>query len=1310
MGETVNDIIGKGFKYEERTEITTLIDNLSGTKVAFVGAANWGPVSAPTEVIKSFYNYFGTEVNRDTNTRDYSGMTASKVLDVTSSCFFTRITDGTDTAASKLIMKTAKAAKLTGAEVVQGKTLKVNDSDNIFGVEFDGSTTTVTLTKSSRCAAIESSSLVATNFAVGDYIEFFVDGVAYQKIVSVATDILCKMTGLGAYDDSYYGGLATENVIPYIDRLIYAIKAFIGHGDLNRIVRKEGTDKITLNSVEYGASSSIKVTSFPVVFPSATITSPLQSLSSNSTAEDIIDEINTAVIAAGSGYINADSKFELQSLTTGLSSSVQVFDEPTLNRDTNFTNNLLAGAGLFSADPAASWSVLTNSLKSWLEFVTGQTVTYGNAILASAGHQDIEFAVAVAGATSTGIDDSTAAYAELTGCSFANGAALSGLAAGTPYWFKLNIDGAGAEEYTFTTNIGAATVTQFLTDVASAVKVVGGAPLADVVFSLTPATAGTIRVSRDVTGATPSIALSAGTSGADLWAVFTGYTGIGAPVAGDDGTTYTMEVSINGAAAVTVDVVAVDVPTIADLVTEIQTDLGTDAVVTFVDADDLIKIESNLLDTQSTIEITDVDLIAALDSAIGADIGTAAAGRHGSMDILFDAGAPGTGILDEDEICPIPGGDFELRLTIDAHSAADVTVSNSVKLTWKQFIETVIGNVPGVTAAWNSTNGGITITSVNAGIDNFTHAPTVDGADIIIADTASPTTGGVTMTFHTDHVNLATSATSTIANAVAQKFTIAAGNAFENHEIYFKIPTDVTNGINFKVDIYKGFTLVGSKTVDATDITNGYARTTFYALEAGSDYYCLIRDALPGTTIRALQVDNLYVGLTRPTVNGNLLDFLGIKDSDSAYDYTDILYYGENANMDMGTLEAVYTGSDGNNLFMIKGTSNGIEYMEFYNDQSLIARFSNFSYTFADDTFFGTLINNDTRMQEYITYSNPGTVPTTLENIPDGTYYLNGGTSGIDNITDAQYAAALQEYQNMDIFDVDMLVVTGNSTATVISKIQTICEYRRDCFGVVDPPEVVAGQPGGVPTGGIDQMIYWHNGDLPAILNLQLDSKYLVTYFPWILVDTDSITNSEQWMPPSLVAVPKIVEVDKNFNKFTPPAGKYATLADVNDIAYYLTEEDKGRAYDDNIGNNINPIVYTNRQGFFMDGQKTSQRERNAYNRMATMKVSLFMKRKLMEIVPNFFYLPITSDTRKEFESVIERDIITPLVSASAIKPEQYTDWEIITDPARISNENPEIIEASLGMVAIISWTPVKQIEKIKVISIMRDTQVIVQF
>jgi len=436
-----------------------------------------------------------------------------------------------------------------------------------------------------------------------------------------------------------------------------------------------------------------------------------------------------------------------------------------------------------------------------------------------------------------------------------------------------------------------------------------------------------------------------------------------------------------------------------------------------------------------------------------------------------------------------------------------------------------------------------------------------------------------------------------------------------------------------------------------------------------------------------------------------LLKILGIKDVTSQYDLTNMLYSGANGKLNLGSFVAAYTGSEGNTIKIVKKSSqDGVE-LQVYFRNALIDSFYRYSNVLAATNYLGTLIANSSKVNKIVQFFAPEGV-TELDDFEDGVYQLAGGTSGIEEVEDTDYVFALENYKNTRLYKFDIIVVTAMSAPIVIDKIEEVCSYRKDCFGFVDPPEVVAGLIGGRRLGGAEDMIRWHNGnrviDDQNNLSKKLESKYLVTYFPWVLINTPSTKIPKQWHAPSSVVLPTICYVDAIAgNTVTPPAGKRAKLTSVEDIAYYLRDEDVKRMYDDRIGNNINNILFSIEDGFTIDGQKTCHRGLDKYNRIHIMRVGLFLKRKIAEIAPNFFFLPVTKNTRDDFKSAIVEEAMKPLVEFFGIQD----DYEVFVDEIN----TPEI-EAEQGMIAKIEWKPVGAVEKIKVISVMYDDVVEVNF
>jgi hypothetical protein len=100
------------------------------------------------------------------------------------------------------------------------------------------------------------------------------------------------------------------------------------------------------------------------------------------------------------------------------------------------------------------------------------------------------------------------------------GASATGLSATTAYYFKVNVDATGVLEYTITT---ASTLTY------TAVMALMNAQIGTAVFAIV---GGDLRCTSNLIGTTSAIALSAGTTGTNLFATLTGWSAFDTAVAG----------------------------------------------------------------------------------------------------------------------------------------------------------------------------------------------------------------------------------------------------------------------------------------------------------------------------------------------------------------------------------------------------------------------------------------------------------------------------------------------------------------------------------------------------------------------------------------------------------------------------------------------------------------------------------------------------------------------------------------------------------------------------------------------------------
>ena len=332
----------------------------------------------------------------------------------------------------------------------------------------------------------------------------------------------------------------------------------------------------------------------------------------------------------------------------------------------------------------------------------------------------------------------------------------------------------------------------------------------------------------------------------------------------------------------------------------------------------------------------------------------------------------------------------------------------------------------------------------------------------------------------------------------------------------------------------------------------------------------------------------------------------------------------------------------------------------------------------------------------------PLTNITSSDVIGDGEYILTGGANGdtnIDVLNDV--IPQIKKMSNEDIYDFDIIAAPGYSEQSVQKAlIEDICEYRKDCFTVLDMPDF------GNPTTAIDNAINWTNGKYISRTE-KLDSIYGAVYFPWIKIrklsyNLDMSTNSDLTDSSPVSRVMGMISRCDYVagNKFSAPAGiTRGNLDGVEGLKQTLSAEERDRIYADVYDNCINPIMYTLSNGFFANGQKTALRKNargnlTSLSRINVMRVGLFIKKEVSRIVPFFFHEPNDSRSQKDFVAILT-NILSGLVNRRAIEDNYTVICDESTNPPEVTNNN--------GLIAQIEFTPIKTIERIKLIANVKE-------
>ena len=214
------------------------------------------------------------------------------------------------------------------------------------------------------------------------------------------------------------------------------------------------------------------------------------------------------------------------------------------------------------------------------------------------------------------------------------------------------------------------------------------------------------------------------------------------------------------------------------------------------------------------------------------------------------------------------------------------------------------------------------------------------------------------------------------------------------------------------------------------------------------------------------------------------------------------------------------------------------------------------------------------------------------------------------------YKRALNAISNPDEFDINLLVTPGvihrlhpSVTNHAISKV----ESRADALYIMDSAA--------------------YDDSVETVINTvkQLDSNYVATYYPWVLIP-NSITNLNSWVPPSTVLPGVIAFTDQVSHEWFAPAGlSRGGLTDVLQAKTRLTHAERDDLYD----GRINPIASFPGQGVVVFGQKTLQAKPSALDRINVRRLLIALRKFIASTSQFLVFEQNTQALRNRFLNVV---------------------------------------------------------------------------
>ena len=518
-------------------------------------------------------------------------------------------------------------------------------------------------------------------------------------------------------------------------------------------------------------------------------------------------------------------------------------------------------------------------------------------------------------------------------------------------------------------------------------------------------------------------------------------------------------------------------------------------------------------------------------------------------------------------------------------------------------------------------------------------------------------------------------------------------------------PTDSDNGADV------------SRTAAINFINDAY-RNTVTTVNSGSTIGTLYGS---NVTIASVSLNSKLV-LTAPTSGTN--SRISISANNTLFGFSSgASNSGVNGKI-VGTFRAKQRGKEGNLITLIFSNTQSVtdRVCRVFFRNAQVAEIIGYSYDPVSVDFLPTIFKDSEILSSIIEYNHGKTftifdesdnalsvgtdIPnvTLADQIGDGIYSLNYGTSGDSNINvNLDLIPLVKLMSNEDIYDFDIIATPGYPEQSVQKALlDDICEYRKDCFTVLDMPDF------GNPSVAIDRAINWINGKHISRTE-KLNSIYGTVYFPWIKIKKkiyDSGMNLiddtlKDYSPVSRVIAMISGNDRSSLTKVSAPAGVIkGVLTGVEGLKQYLSAAERDRLYADAYDNCINPIMFTtSSSSYFVNGQKTTLRKNargnlTALSRINVMRTGLYIKKEVARIVPTFFHQPNDSRSRENFAALIS-DILNYLVSIRAIEDNFIVICNETNNPPEITNNN--------GLIAAIEFTPIKTIERIKLYANIKE-------
>lgn len=249
---------------------------------------------------------------------------------------------------------------------------------------------------------------------------------------------------------------------------------------------------------------------------------------------------------------------------------------------------------------------------------------------------------------------------------------------------------------------------------------------------------------------------------------------------------------------------------------------------------------------------------------------------------------------------------------------------------------------------------------------------------------------------------------------------------------------------------------------------------------------------------------------------------------------------------------------------------------------------------------------------------------------------LAGGNNGVGTGADTANAlignAAVEPKTGMQVLDdpvlnVGFALVPGVQTESVQNALITLASTSQNFMALVSPPYGI---------GTVSDAIAWTNGQSTSTAGSRssaINNSYAAVHWPWVKVFS-TFDGKDRWYDPSIFAARQFAYTDAVADSWFAPAGfQRGKLSKPTEVEVKLNQGDRDSLYSG--GNCINPIVNFPQQGITIFGQRTSQREATALDRINVRRLMIYIRKVIVNSCQRFVFEPNDTFTWSQVEGLV---------------------------------------------------------------------------